>query len=169
MQHNHWPKYVSFICYIELFCTKCQKKAFSLWLLSKLLKMTVSWTCGGKFDICVIPVPFDNITHVTCIFIAYDRFNRHDVIRYSYISFCAKSASISLFDFSVDIFRQNFIVGLDVNVCWVSVVSTLNKYDITILVGISHENRFTTPYVYRVGMIDLFISKLVKQNEILFI
>ena len=34
---------------------------------------------------------------------AYHRFNCRDGIRYSYISFCAKSASISLVDFSVDI------------------------------------------------------------------
>ena len=34
---------------------------------------------------------------------AYDRFDWRDGIRYSYISFCAKSASISLVDFSVDI------------------------------------------------------------------
>ena len=34
---------------------------------------------------------------------AYDRFNCRDGIRYSYISFCAKSASISLADVSVDI------------------------------------------------------------------
>ena len=34
---------------------------------------------------------------------AYDRFNWYDGIRYSYISFCAKSALISLVDFSMDI------------------------------------------------------------------
>ena len=34
---------------------------------------------------------------------AYDRFNLRDGIRYSCMSFCAKSASISLVDFSMDI------------------------------------------------------------------
>ena len=34
---------------------------------------------------------------------AFDRFNWHDGIRYSYMSFCAKSELISMVDFSVDI------------------------------------------------------------------
>ena len=52
----------------------------------------------------VIFVSFDNVTPVTCIYsFAYDRFNWCDGIRYSYITFCAKSASILLVDFSLDI------------------------------------------------------------------
>ena len=34
---------------------------------------------------------------------AYDRLNWRDGIRYSYMSFCAKSASVSMVDISVDI------------------------------------------------------------------
>ena len=56
-----------------------------------------------KFKIRVICVSFDNITSWHVHSFAYDRCNWRDGIRYSYISFCAKSASISLVDFSVDI------------------------------------------------------------------
>ena len=46
---------------------------------------------------------FDNITPVSLWHVysfAYDRFNWRDGIRYSYMSFCAKSESISMVDFS---------------------------------------------------------------------
>ena len=55
------------------------------------------------FNISVICVSFDNINPWHVYSFAYDGFNWRDGIRYSYISFCAKSASISLVDFSVDI------------------------------------------------------------------
>ena len=66
--------------------------------------MTVLQKCWWKFNIRVICVSFDIITPVTC---EYDRFNCRGEIRYSYISLCAKSASISLVDFSVDIVASN--------------------------------------------------------------
>ena len=51
----------------------------------------------------LIYVSFDNITPWHVYSFAYDRFNWRDRIRYSYIVFCAKSALISLVNFSVDI------------------------------------------------------------------
>ena len=57
----------------------------------------------------------ENLTYVSFVYhlttlplwhvysFAYDMFNWRDGIRYSYISFSAKSASISMVDFSVDI------------------------------------------------------------------
>ena len=51
----------------------------------------------------VICVSFDNITLWHVYSFAYERFNWYDGIRYSYISSCAKSVSISPVDFSVDI------------------------------------------------------------------
>ena len=48
-------------------------------------KITVSRKCGWKFNICVICVSFDNITLWHVYSFAYERFNWHDGIRYSYI------------------------------------------------------------------------------------
>ena len=45
---------------------------------------------------------------------AYDRFNLRDGIRYSCMSFCSKSASISLVDFSVDIVAAKKISAVKV-------------------------------------------------------
>ena len=87
---------------------------------------------------------------------AYDRFNWRDGIRYSYISFCAKSASISLVDFSVDIvasktyFRWKFKTELQFICAKFQIFSTLSKHDIVILVSISHGNRSLTSYVQNV-------------------
>ena len=83
---------------------------------------------------------------------AYDRFNWRDGIRYSYISFCAISASISLVDFSVVIvvsktyFRQKFQIELKFICAESHIFSTLSKHDIAILVSISHGNRSLTSY-----------------------
>ena len=46
--------------------------------------------------------------------IANDAFNLRDGIRYSYISFCTKSVSISLVNFSVDIVaaKKTFVVKI---------------------------------------------------------
>ena len=48
---------------------------------------------------------------MTYISLAFDGFNWRDGIRYNHISFCAKSASISMVDFSVDIVAQKDIFG----------------------------------------------------------
>ena len=68
-----------------------------------MVKITISRKYGLKFNIRVIFVSFDNITLWHVYSFTYDRLNWRDGIRYSYISFCAKSASISLVEFSVDI------------------------------------------------------------------
>ena len=83
---------------------------------------------------------------------ACDRFNWRDGIRYSYMSFCAKSASISLVDFSVDIvaskqyFRWKFKVELKFICAEFQHFSTLSKHDIIILVIVSHGDRSLTSY-----------------------
>ena len=64
-----------------------------------------------KFDMCIIHVLFDNITHVTCTSFACDRFNWRDGIRYSYITFSTKSPSISPVNFSVDIVASKKVFG----------------------------------------------------------
>ena len=60
---------------------------------------------------------------------AYDMFNWYDGIRYSYISFCAKSASISLVDFSMDIvaWKKSFRQKLKVEIKFISAIFTFDK------------------------------------------
>ena len=60
---------------------------------------------------------------------AYDMFNWYDGIRYSYISFCAKSASISLVDFSMDIvaWKKSFRQKLKVELKFISAIFTFYK------------------------------------------
>ena len=60
---------------------------------------------------------------------AYDMFNWYDGIRYSYISFCAKSASISLVDFSMDIvaWKKSFRQKLKVELKFISAIFTFDK------------------------------------------
>ena len=60
---------------------------------------------------------------------AYDMFNWYDGIRYSYISFCAKSASISLVDFSMDIvaWKKSFRQKLKVEPKFISAIFTFDK------------------------------------------
>ena len=60
---------------------------------------------------------------------AYDRFNWYDGIRYSYISFCAKSASISLVDFSMDTVasKKSFRQKLKVKLKFISAIFTFDK------------------------------------------
>ena len=60
---------------------------------------------------------------------AYDMFNWYDGIRYSYISFCAKSASISLVDFSMDIvaWKKSFRQMLKVELKFISAIFTFDK------------------------------------------
>ena len=83
-------------------------------------------------------------------YFAYDRFNWRDGIRYSYISFCAKSASISLVDFSVDMvaskkyFQQKIKVELKFIWAEFHYFTTFNEYCITISVRIFHGNRSLT-------------------------
>ena len=83
---------------------------------------------------------------------AYDRFSWCDGIRYSYILFCAKSASISLVDFSVDIvvsntcFQWKFKIELKFICAYFQILSTFSKHNIAILVSISHGNRSLTSY-----------------------
>ena len=84
-------------------CIEQQKMHHSSWILWKFLKITVSWNCGWKLYICIICVSFDNITLWHVYLFPYKMFNCRDGIRYSYVSFCAKSASISLVGSSVDI------------------------------------------------------------------
>ena len=69
--------------------------------------------------------------------------------RYSYFSFCAKSASISLVDFSVDIiaFGKSLKSMLRLFEPILSFFSTFNKYDIAILVTFSHGNRSLFSYL----------------------
>ena len=68
------------------------------------------------------------------------------------MSFCAKSASISLVDFSVDIvasktyLRQKFKVELKFICAEFQIFSTFSKHDITILWNMSHGNRSLTSY-----------------------
>ena len=59
----------------------------------------------------------------------YDMFNWYDGIRYSYISFCAKSASISLVDFSMDIvvWKKSFRQKLNVELKFISAIFTFDK------------------------------------------
>ena len=78
----------------------------------KLLKITVSRQYGWKFNICTIWVSFNNITPWHVHSFAYDRFNWRDGIWYSYISFSAKSQSISLVDFWVDISPKDCLQSL---------------------------------------------------------
>ena len=72
--------------------------------------------------------------------LAYDRFDWCDGISYSYISFCAKSASITLVDFSVDFVslkkysQHKSKVKLEIIWADSQFISKSNKYDITILV-----------------------------------
>ena len=78
--------------------------------------------------------------------------------RYGNISFCAKSASISLVDFSVDIatskkyFRWKFKDELKSLCVEFQFFSALNQYNITILVGISHGNRSLTSYIINLAI-----------------
>ena len=60
---------------------------------------------------------------------AYDMFNWYDGIRYSYISFCAKSASISLVVFSMDIvgWKKSFRQKLKVELKLISAIFTFDK------------------------------------------
>ena len=98
----------------------------------------------------VICVSFDNIILWHIYSFAYDRFNLRDGIRNSYISFWAKSASISLVDFSVDIiapkniFSKSLKVELKFICAKFQIFSTFSKHDITILVGVSQGNRSLT-------------------------
>ena len=68
--------------------------------IKKMLKITVSRQYELKIDLCAICVSF-NIAPWHVYSFAYNRFNWRDGSRYSYSSFWAKSASISLVDFSV--------------------------------------------------------------------
>ena len=86
---------------------------------------------------------------------AYDR---RDGIRNSCMSFCAKSASISQVDFSVDIVAsKKNIVGkslkssLSLFVVRFRFFSTLRKHDITVLVSISQGNRSLTSYTRKIA------------------
>ena len=85
----------------------------------------------------------------------YDRFNWRNGIRYSYILFCAKSASISLIVFLWISLRRNNIFGksfkssISLFVPGVGFFSTFSKYDITILLSISHGNSSPTSYILR--------------------
>ena len=73
-----------------------------------------------------------------------------DGIRYSYMSFCAKSASISLVDLSMDIvaskkyLRQKFKVELKFIFDEFQNFSAFRKDDIIVLVSNSHGNRSLT-------------------------
>ena len=60
---------------------------------------------------------------------AYYRFNWYDGIRYSYISFCAKSASISLVDFSMDIVasKKKFLQKVNIELKFISAIFTFDK------------------------------------------
>ena len=114
------------------------------------IKITVSRNYGWKFNIGVICVSFDNINPWHVYSFAYDGFNWCDGIRYSYVSFCAKSASISLVDIFVDIvaskktFRQKFQVELEFICAEFQILLTFSKHNIIILVGIFHGNRSLT-------------------------
>ena len=84
---------------------------------------------------------------------AYDRFNWRDGIRYSNMSFCSNSASISLVDLSAYIvaskkyLRKQFKVELKFICAESQIFFTFKKHDITILVSISHGNRSLTSYI----------------------
>ena len=132
-------------------CTKWQKNpAFFVMNFIKIprnynftkMLMKTQYTC----DLCVIwhNQPCDMCIHLHTI-------NRRDGIMRSYISFCAKSASISLVDISVNIvvsktyFRQKFQIELEFICAEFHIFSTISKHDIAILVSISHGNRSLTP------------------------
>ena len=69
------------------------------------------------------------------------------------MSFCNKSASISLLDFPVDVMaskkylRQKFKVELKFICAEFQIFSTLRKHDITVLVSTFHGNRSMTSYI----------------------
>ena len=80
---------------------------------------------------------------------------RCNYCNYSYMSFCAKSASISMIDFLVDIVAskqyfqvKSFRSSLSLFVPSFRFFSTLSKHDITIFVIISHGNRSLTSYCF---------------------
>ena len=75
----------------------------------------------------VFHLTISTLRHVYSV--AYDRFNWYDGIRYSYISFCAKSASISLVDFSMDIVasKKSFLQKLKVELNFISAIFTFDK------------------------------------------
>ena len=145
--------------YIEI------NKAVPQWLLTFNLCVSVTWplTCAFHIPCAHTPEIIDMHRGVCDNSFAYDRFNWHDRIRYSYMPFCAKSASISMVNFLAILLRRNnifskkFKVELKFICAEFQIFSTLSKHDITILVIISYGNRSLTSYVKSCGSSDYWV------------
>ena len=139
---------------------------FVMNFIKKIFKITVSRKYGWN----LIYVSF--VCHLTTLPLwhvysfAYDMYNWRDGIRYSYMSFCVKSASISMVDFSVDMLRRNNIFGKTFQVelkficAEFQIFSALSKHDITVLVIIFHGNRSLTSYMMHLHFCLLFLGTL---------
>ena len=98
-----WNMLASYVT-INSCCAKRQKTAFFVKNLIKKIPKSQFYVNADENLIYVQFVSHLTISPLWHVYLfAYDRFNWRDGIRYSYMSFCAKSASISLVDFSVDI------------------------------------------------------------------
>ena len=134
---------------------KRQKLYFLSWILKKLVKITVSWKYGWKFNIRVICVSFDNpfpcdmyihlhticltgateLGTVTCHFAPNQRRFQWSISRWILLR-------------RNNVFGKKFQVGLQFICAEFQIFSTLSKHDITVLVIISHGNRSLTSYSF---------------------
>ena len=135
-------------------CTKRQKTVFFVMNFHKNSSKLQFYENADKNLIYVWFVCHLTLSTLWYVYsFAYDRFNWRDGIRYSYISFCAKSASISLVDFSVDIvmsktcFGEKLKIELKFICAKFQIFSALGKHDTVNLVSISHGNRSQTSYL----------------------
>ena len=152
-QYEHWPKYAVFIWYVKLLLCQTTKNCI---FRHEFYKNCSKSQFHDHMDENLIYVQY--VCHLTTfprdMYIHLHTIGLTGGIRYSYISVCAKSASISLVDFSVDIvaskryFRLKFPVELKFICAEPQIFSTFSKHAIIILEGIFHGNRSLTSYTH---------------------
>ena len=130
MQHKHWPKYAAlYILRLILVVLNDKNCIFRHKFYDNFSKTQFYENADENsiYESFVFHLIISTLRHVYSF--VYDRSNWHDGIRYSYISFCARSASVSLVDFSFDIVasKKSFRQKLKVEFKFISAIFTFDK------------------------------------------